>query len=38
VSDLLAKLNGPIAKELSRIVAEEIATIESDQDNDGREE
>jgi len=28
VSDLLKKLNGPIARELSKILAEELADIE----------
>lgn len=28
MSELLKKLNGPIAKELSKIVAEELAAIE----------
>jgi len=38
MSDLLKKLNGPIAKELSRMVAEEIAAIQDCSDNDGGEE
>jgi hypothetical protein len=38
MSDLLKILNGPIARELSRIVAEDIAAIQDSSDNDGREQ